>query len=219
LPETELADLWRQGQYHPYSEETLVDLLARCKQLVPRYCRINRLMRDIPAPNIVAGVKRSNLRQLVQERLAKEHLTCHCIRCREVRQAVVEPEELRLDILSYGSDVSDEFVLSYVTPDDKLAGFLRLSLPFERMTPPIGEIRGCALIREVHVYGPALQIDASSEGEAQHIGLGSRLIEEAANISERRGFGKLAVIAAVGTREYYRQRGFTLHETYMIRPL
>ena len=217
LPETELATLWQQGMYQPYSEETLVELLVRCKQLVPRYCRINRLMRDIPAPNIVAGIKRSNLRQVVQQRMAEEHRACRCIRCREVRRAEVLPDDLRLDTLAYAGDVSEEVFLSYVTPGDEIAGFLRLSLPLDGMTPPFVEIRGCAMIREVHVCGPALKIDAASEGEAQHMGLGSKLIEEAHRISRQRGFGSLAVIAAVGTREYYKQRGFELGETYMIR--
>jgi len=107
LPETELTAVWQQGMYQPYSEETLVQLLVRCKRLVPRYCRINRLMRDIPAPNIVAGVKRSNLRQIVQQRMAEEHPVCQCIRCREVRRAEVLPGDLRLDTLAYASDVSE----------------------------------------------------------------------------------------------------------------
>jgi len=217
LPETELALLWQQGLYQPYAQETLVELLVRCKRLVPRYCRINRLMRDIPAPNIVAGVKRSNLRQIVQRRMTEEHQACQCIRCREVRRAEVVPDDLSLDTIAYTSDVSEEFFLSYVTPHDKLAGFLRLSLPLDGVVPPIDEIRGCAMIREVHIYGPALKLDAGSEGEAQHMGLGSELIEEAGRLSRQRGFGSLAVIAAVGTREYYAQRGFVLGETYMIR--
>ncbi|MCX7681025.1 MAG: tRNA uridine(34) 5-carboxymethylaminomethyl modification radical SAM/GNAT enzyme Elp3, partial [Anaerolineae bacterium] len=83
LENTELYHCWQRGEYQPYDEDTLVTLLARCKSLVPPYCRINRLMRDIPAPNIVAGVRKSNLRQLVQERMAHEGLPCRCIRCRE----------------------------------------------------------------------------------------------------------------------------------------
>jgi elongator complex protein 3 len=219
LPATELHSLWESGSYHPYSEETLVQLLVQCKQIVPRYCRINRLMRDIPAPNIVSGVTKSNLRQIVQRRMHAQGFACRCIRCREIRRAEVDPNQVRLDILPYSSDIGDERFLSYVTPDDRLAGFLRLSLPSGQAESPIAEIRGAALIREVHVYGPALEIDARSAGEAQHMGLGSQLIEEASHIAHTAGFDQLAVIAAVGTREYYRKRGFRRRGSYMMRSL
>ncbi len=217
LPDTELFTCWQQGLYQPYAEGTMIDLLARCKVIIPRYCRVNRLMRDIPAPNIVDGITKSNLRQIVQRRMREQGLTCQCIRCREIRGDPVDPQTLRLDTLTYETHVSEEHFLSYVTPKGKLVGFLRLSLPLGEAEAPIEEIRGCAMIREVHIYGPALEIAAPSEGEAQHLGLGSRLIEEAKRISRQRSFDRLAVIAAVGTREYYRGRGFELGELYMIR--
>jgi elongator complex protein 3 len=216
LPDTELYEHWQRGEYQPYDEETLVSLLARCKTLIPPYCRVNRLMRDIPSPNIVAGVKRTNLRQIVQRRMAREGLTCRCIRCREVRGQEVDAESLRLESLSYETDVTREIFLSYVTPDDRLAGFLRLSLPSENEEPPIAELSGCAVIREVHVYGPALELGDRQEGIAQHAGLGTRLIEEARHIVHQEGFSRLAVIAAVGTRPYYRERGFEQGELYVV---
>jgi elongator complex protein 3 len=217
LPGTELHTLWQQGLYRPYSEDELVDLLIRCKLTIPCYCRVNRLMRDIPAPNIVAGVNKTNLRQVVHAAMRARGLACQCIRCREIRGAVADPETLRRETLVYQTDVGEEHFLSVVTPEDRLAGFLRLSLPGE--DPPIEEIRGCAMIREVHVYGPALELAESSAGEAQHAGLGSQLIEDAAAIARQRGFHRLAVIAAVGTREYYRQRGFERGELYMMRAI
>jgi len=215
LPDTELYTYWQQGRYQPYDEETLIDLLMRCKMIIPRYCRVNRLMRDFPAPNIVEGSTKSNLRQIVQRRMQERGLKCQCIRCREVRGERVVPQALRLETLVYETDVSEEHFLSYVTPEGRLAGFLRLSLPRTGAELPIEEIQGCAMIREVHVYGPALDIAAPSRGEAQHLGLGSKLIEEAKRISQQHGFHRLAVIAAVGTREYYRKRGFELGELYM----
>ena len=214
LPDTELHERWLRGEYQPYDEETLVELLAECKMLIPRYCRVNRLMRDIPAPNIVAGVKRSNLRQIVQRRMAQRGLACHCIRCREIRGREVEADTLRFDRLDYETDATRECFLSYVTPGDRLVGFLRLSLP--QAEPPIAELAGCAVIREVHVYGPALELGDRQRGTAQHIGLGSQLVEEARDIARQEGYGRLAVIAAVGTRPYYRERGFKLDQLYMI---
>jgi elongator complex protein 3 len=215
LPDTELYERWQQGEYEPYDEETLVRLLARCKLQVPPYCRINRLMRDIPAPNIVAGVKKSNLRQIVKRRMAQEGLVCRCIRCREVRGQTVDPATLRLERIIYETDATREHFLSYVTPDDRLAGFLRLSLPHPHVEPVIAELAGCAVIRKVHVYGPALALGARQEGIVQHTGLGTRLLDEARHVARQEGFKQLAVIAAVGTRPYYRERGFDLGHLYM----
>jgi elongator complex protein 3 len=214
LPDTELHERWLRGEYQPYDEETLVELLAECKTLIHRYCRVNRLMRDIPAPNIVAGVKRSNLRQIVQQHMARRGLACRCIRCREIRGREVEAGVLRLDRLDYETDATRECFLSYVTPGDRLVGFLRLSLP--QAEPPMTELAGCAVIREVHVYGPALELGDRQSGVAQHIGLGGQLIEEARDIARQGGYSRLAVIAAVGTRPYYREQGFELARLYMI---
>jgi len=216
LPDTELYEQWRQGAYQPYDEETLVGLLTRCKTLIPPYCRVNRLMRDIPAPNIVAGVKKSNLRQIVQRDMAQKGLVCRCIRCREVRGRAVDVDTLKLERLEYETDATRECFLSYVTPEDRLVGFLRLSLPWPRVEPPIAELTGCAVVRELHIYGPALELGARQEGTAQHTGLGTRLLDEARRIAHEEGFRRLAVIAAVGTRPYYRERGFERGELYMV---
>jgi elongator complex protein 3 len=214
LENTELYEHWQRGEYEPYDEETLVDLLAQCKPLIPPYCRVNRLMRDIPSPNIVEGVKKTNLRQIVQRQMKREGTVCRCIRCREVRGQEIDAESLILDRFEYETDATREQFLSYVTPDDRLVGFLRLSLP--HATPSIKELSGCAVIREVHVYGPALELGGRQKGTAQHAGLGTQLIEKAGQIAREEGFVRLAVIAAVGTRPYYRARGFEQGELYMI---
>ena len=214
LPDTELYEYWQWGEYEPYDEETLVALLARCKTLIPPYCRVNRVMRDIPAPNIVAGVTKSNLRQVVKRRMAQDGLACRCIRCHEVRGRAVDSDALRLERLDYETDCTRECFLSAVTPEGRLAGFLRLSLPWA--APPIAELSGCAVVREVHVYGPALELGARREGTAQHAGLGTHMLDEARRIARQEGFSRLAVIAAVGTRPYYRERGFERGELYMV---
>ncbi len=221
LEGTQLYELWRVGRYKPYDERTLIELLIACKQEVQPYCRINRLMRDIPAQYIVAGVKKSNLRQIVQREMGERGLRCRCIRCREVRGewSTLDRGEPRLETLRYETDATTEYFLQYLTPTGKLAGFLRLSLPYApRDEVPIPEIRTAAMIREVHVYGPAQAIGQHGEG-AQHRGLGTRLIEEAVAIAREAGFHEMAVIAAVGTRRYYRERGFTEGELYPIRKL
>lgn len=210
---TELYEHYQQGRYRPYTEEELTDLLVDCKRMVPEYCRLNRVMRDIPAPEIADGVTTSNLRQVVQKRLIDSGTPCRCIRCREVRGRPVAPEKLTIRVMPYLTDHSRELFISAVTPQDKLAGFLRLSLP--TAPAPIAEIDGQAVIRQVQVYGPSLAIDDESSGQAQHQGIGRRLIETARQHARDAGFRRLAVIAAAGTRQYYRKQGFELGSLYM----
>lgn len=225
---TELYRLWQGGHYRPYTDEELISLVADCKTTIPPYCRVNRVFRDIPADDIVAGSKRSNLRQLVHEHLTATGQRCGCIRCREVRAAAVAGDELRLVTHAYETDTTRELFLSYETGKGYLAGFLRLSLPASPAEPApetraiwqkLPEIAGAALIREVHVYGPALGIGADSAGEAQHLGLGRRLITEARAQARAAGFTRLAVISAIGTRRYYERLGFNRGQDYMVADL
>lgn len=226
LEGTELHTLWQAGQYAPYAEETLIELLIAAKQRIPLYARVNRLMRDIPAGYIVAGTTKSNLRQIVQQRMAERGLACRCIRCREVRETSnvkrQTPGEVgvRLEDVVYATDATEEHFLQFLiddVPTPRLAGFLRLSLPHAPRDPneiPLPEIRAAAMVREVHVYGPAQNLGGREDG-AQHRGLGTQLLEAAARLAREAGFRELAVIAAVGTREYYRERGFTEGELYL----
>ncbi|MCX7837906.1 MAG: tRNA uridine(34) 5-carboxymethylaminomethyl modification radical SAM/GNAT enzyme Elp3 [Anaerolineae bacterium] len=219
LEGTELYARWQNGEYQPYTEAELIELLIACKAMVPPYCRINRVVRDIPASYIVAGNTTSDLRLVVQREMRARGLACQCIRCREIRNEKITRAELRLDVLTYPTDVTTEHFLSFVTPRHRLAAFLRLSLPLPDAPCEdiLDEVRDCAMIREVHVYGRALEIGAESTGEAQHAGLGAELIEHATQIARANGFKRLAVIAAIGTREYYRRLGFELGELYMAK--
>jgi len=217
LANAELYEYWLRGEYQPYSDETLIDLIAACKTQVPLYCRINRVYRDIPAPNIVSGSKLSNMRQVVRQTMQARGQRCECIRCREMRGRMLEDGALKLDDLVYTTRASEEHFLSFNTMDGRLAGYARLSLPLEEIDLGIEEIRGAALIREVHVYGPALAIGDTAEGRAQHRGLGTRLLREAEQIAAERGYARMAVIASIGTREYYARRGYVREETYMVK--
>ncbi len=227
---TTLYDLWQAGHFRPYTDDELVALVADCKVTIPPYCRVNRVFRDIPADDIVAGSKRSNLRQLVQGHLSQGGRRCICIRCREIRDTRFGESDLALAGYDYDTDTTREHFLSYDTPDGRLAGFLRLSLPrigSDGSVPPevaevwtaMPEIAGTAMIREVHVYGPALSIGSDNAGEAQHSGLGRQLIEEAKQRARVAGFDRLAVISAIGTRRYYEVQGFERFDLYMVASL
>jgi elongator complex protein 3 len=227
IADTELYALWQAGEYVPYTLEELVELLVEVKPAIPPYMRINRLFRDIPAHHIQAGVKASNLRQVVHDELQRRGQHCGCIRCREIKRQIVTPAELELRVFPYDTDLTREFFLEFITRAESAqpglcAGFLRLSLP---LRPGAGsrafleEIAESAMIREVHVYGPALSIGQESVGQAQHVGLGRQLLDAAVQISRQAGFRRLSVIAATGTEAYYAERGFVRGELYMNQDL
>lgn len=224
---TELYNRYLAGDYRPYAEAELVELLADVKPTIPPYTRVNRLFRDIPAHHIQAGVKLSNLRQVVHNELERRGQRCGCIRCHEIRRREVTLAQLDLRVYSYITDLTQEHFLYFVTNDryaepGLIAGFLRLSLPLTPQSgsrPFLPEIAGHAMIREVHVYGPALSIGAESSGQPQHAGLGTRLLDAARQISRNAGHTHMSVIAATGTQAYYAARNFTRGDLYMTAPL
>lgn len=217
------ADLylnWQRGEYQPYTTEELVDLIADIKPTIPQYCRVNRVIRDIPSTNVVEGNKRTSLRQDVHQEMQRRGTRCKCIRCREVRGQEIKVDSVELQDLVYQAGFTEEHFLSYVTPDDKLIGFLRLSLPgVGAPDTGIQDLNQAAIIREVHVYGQSLQVGEKPRGAAQHTGMGTRLIHRAEQIARRQGYQRLAVISAVGTRRYYLRRGFERGDLYLVKQL
>lgn len=219
IESAELMRHYEAGEWRPYGEDELADLLEACLLEVPEYCRVTRMIRDIPGDDILVGNKVTNLREVVERRLAARGLRSRDIRAREVGRRSIEAEALLLDRQDYASSVGREIFLQFVDGERTIAGFCRLSLPAAPVA--IGEIAGSAMIREVHVYGAVAgwQPAAGGERPTQHRGLGRRLVEEAAAIAAAAGFRDLAVISAVGTRDYYRSLGFVDGELYQHRAL
>jgi len=220
LANAELYEYWQRGEFTPYTTQELIDLIVDIKPSIPRYCRVNRVIRDIPSTNVVEGNRRTSLRQDVHAEMKRRGTRCECVRCREVRGKTVDAGLLKLDDLVYPAGAAQEHFISYVTPDDRLAGFVRLSLP-GKDSPQTGmsDLDDAALIREVHVYGQSLAVGAEKEGAAQHAGLGTRLLEKAESVAKANGFKRMAVISAVGTRGYYLERGFERGEFYLTKTL
>jgi elongator complex protein 3 len=220
LQNADLYQYWLRGEFQPYTTEELIDLIADIKPTIPRYCRVNRVIRDIPSTNVVEGNKRTSLRQDVQEEMHRRGTRCQCIRCREVRKQAIDLQKLHLEDLVYPAQGAEEHFLSFVTPEDRLAGFLRLSLP-ARDPSSLGlpDLQGAAMIREVHVYGQSLSLGTDLAGAAQHAGLGTQLLQKAEELARQKGFQRLAVISAVGTRLYYQNRGFVRGELYLVKNL
>ena len=196
IESAELMQQYQSGEWRPYSHAELLELLVECFKLTPEYCRLTRVIRDIPGTDIVDGNKVTNFRQLVEREMERRGEACVDIRAREIRKKQVTSADLQLDCLSYSSSIGEELFLQVITNERDIAGFLRLSLPDPAGGSLLDELQGCAMIREVHVYGLTLGIGSALEGRAQHAGLGKRLIEEAARIAAAGGYERLAVISA-----------------------
>jgi elongator complex protein 3 len=219
---------YKQKKFRPYSKEKLIKLLLEIKKQIPYYVRIERIIRDIPSVDIVAGgVKTSNLREIVQKNLTKLSYKCKCIRCREVKENYDPKEKLYLFRQDYDASGSKEIFLSFENKNrTKLYALLRLRiLKYTEARPlyvlPI--LKNSAIIREIHTYGQMAQIqktyrDRVSIGLVQHRGLGKKLIKEAERTTKQEfNLKKIAVISGVGVRNYYRKLGYRLEDTYMIK--
>lgn len=210
---TPLYEMRNRGLYSEYSLEKAVRLLAQVKRDIPRYVRIQRIQRDIPAPLIDGGVKKSNLRELVRDEMEERGWRCNCIRCREVGHLGIPENEISLGAaeiheLQYTASGGTEYFISYDV-DDAIVGYLRLRLP-------MGEN---AYIRELKVFGRVVPVGEGSGSEWQHRGFGSKLVQRAEEIARQEGYDRMRVTSGVGAREYYRRFGYERDLSYMARPL
>ena len=234
---SELESWYRLGRYHPYHDEEMIDLLANIKNLIPKYVRISRLMRDIPSKFIVAGSNDLALRETTRRRMSELGMQCRCIRCREYghrlkdRWVIEQPYLTRMDYETWGGK---EIFLSYEDENDTLFGLLRL-----RITKPLrpSPDKGCwdeghplnpsplkgegrVRVRELHVFGPEVPLGEKQEQAAQHHGLGATMLQEAERIAkEEFHAAKLHVLSGVGARDYYRSLGYRLEGAYMVKEL
>ncbi|MDH5533647.1 MAG: tRNA uridine(34) 5-carboxymethylaminomethyl modification radical SAM/GNAT enzyme Elp3 [Candidatus Pacebacteria bacterium] len=215
IASAELMQYYNKGLWKPYSYDELLDVLSSSIKATPEYCRLTRVIRDIPSTDIVVGNKLTNFRQIAEDKLKKIGEESIDIRAREIRGETFKEEEVELKITDYKTSVSDEKFIQYIVKrhgKEKILAFLRLSLPSEEQF--IDELKGSAMIREIHVYGGVVNIGEQSGGKVQHLGLGTKLIEKAKQFSKEAGYKKLNVISAIGTKEYYRKKGFTDGDLY-----
>ena len=211
----ELMRYYEDGSWRPYSGEELLGVLTKTLLSVPRYCRVTRVIRDIPGDDIVTGNKVTNFREVAERELKERGTGSKDIRAREIRREPVDPERLELRTTEYETSIGEEIFFEFVTPEDRIVGFCRLALPGGGPAPEgMPELESAALLREVHVYGVVTEIGRQETGRSQHLGLGRRLVEAAARRAGEEGYTNLAVISAIGTRDYYRGLGFTDGELY-----
>ena len=213
---TELEKWYKEKRYQPYTVKTMVGLLVDIKSIVPKYVRISRVLRDIPAKFITAGCKDS-LRGTVKQRMQQKGTECKCIRCREYGHRAREGREIgepRLVRLDYGAAGGKEIFLSFEDENETLFAILRM-----RIQPENGG--NSALIRELHVYGPEVPLAGQNAEAAQHKGLGKALLREAERIAAGEfGAKQMTILSGVGAREYYRTEfGYQSRGDYMVRDL
>ncbi|MCL4538340.1 MAG: tRNA uridine(34) 5-carboxymethylaminomethyl modification radical SAM/GNAT enzyme Elp3, partial [Bacteroidetes bacterium] len=224
---TALYQQFKLGRYRPYDLETVVRLLSQFKKRVPTWVRIMRIQREIPKEEIAEGACSGNLRQIVLNAMESRGEKCRCIRCREIGHKPYDERNISADLtlkrVDYDASGGHEVFLSFEDETtDTLHGFLRLRIPsgLEHREELAG--RHASLVRELHVYGQVVPIGAPTgrNNQSQHRGLGTRLLAEAERISlEEFSRRRIVVISAVGTREYYRKRGYRNDGPYVSKSL
>ena len=220
---SEIYDMWQEGIYSPYTDEEAVDLIVEIKKILPKWVRTMRIQRDIPSTLIEAGVQKSNLGELVYNKLDENHTNCQCIRCREIGHKKTNEnytlDDFRLFKESYNACGGEETFISIEDKNEEsIAGFLRFRIPSQNTFRP--EITDkTALIRELHVYGNMIQIGNKNPSIGQHTGFGEKLLMEAENLAIDNNKDEIAIISGIGTRNYYRKFGYERKGPYMAKKL
>ncbi len=222
LEGTKLHDEMEAGEYEPLEEEAMYERLEQIMPALPPYVRVKRIMRDIPSTEIDDGASRTNARQLLNQRMEKKGLETREIRSREAGHVKMKdgetPDSVELVERTYDASQGTEHFLSVEdTEKDIILGYLRLRFPEN------GSLRDeitadTAIVRQLQVVGPAVPI-GDDKNQIQHSGYGRQLMERAEELARENGFEKLAVISAVGTREYYGKLGYERDGPYMSKEL
>lgn len=211
VPFTDIWQWYHDGTYKPYQQEVLQDLLLKMKSLMFPWIRLNRIVRDIPSDYVPNADYKSDMRNTLTEMLHTDGLRCRCIRCREIKQHDVDLSHSRMVVRYYQASDGDEYFISIETDTDQLLGFVRLRITDNVATHVFPELRGCALVRELHVYGQLQCVGESHRSTstgAQHRGIGKQLMMRAESIARSHGRSRVAVIAGEGTKGYYEKLGY-----------
>jgi len=220
---SQLAEWYKTGKYRPYALKEIIEtVVAFKKQHVPPWVRIGRLTRDITTTMMDAQLFPPNLRELIQAEMERRHIQCQCVRCREI-QLEKPSYPISTRTIKYDSAGGKEFFIEKIDAEKKCLGFIRLRLPSSlfniKNKPLFFALRDSAIIRELHVYGKAMEIGENDTKSTQHKGWGEQLLQQAEEIAEKKGVKKLAIISGIGVRDYYRKRGYKLKNTYMVKNL
>lgn len=219
-PWTEIEKWYKEGSYVPYDEQKMKDMLMDTLSMMFPFIRLERVIRDIPEIymyNENIGSDNTNMRQELDAAMKSEDRFCMDIRNREVKDKHWNGEYV-IVIRKYVASEGDEYFISAESEDMKtLYGFVRLRLDSGR-GKITDELNGCALIREVHVYGDLTRVGGEGE-HVQHRGVGRALMARAESLAVEKKYVKAAVIAAEGNKRYYEKLGYVEGKYYMIKKL
>jgi len=210
LKGTKIYDIWKKGEYKPLTTKKAVELLVEFKKYIPEYTRIMRVQRDIPTFMTEAGVDKTNLRQYTHKLMEEKGIKCRCIRCREIKDQKIK--KIIIKKIKYKASEGQEYFIS-AESENKIVGFCRLRFPSQSLRKEITE--NSALIRELHVFGPAAGL--GEKGRVQHKGVGKMLLREAVTISKKNKKEKVVVISGVGVRDYYKRLEYQRDGPYLSR--
>lgn len=222
-PNSELTKIWERWEFEPYDDELLIPLMAELQSYLPEYVRLNRMYRDIPAHEILAGSKTANLRQVTEIAMRSRGLTRHDISAREVRAKSNSPDNAILETTFYEASDGHEYFIQMIDPSDRtIFGLLRLRIPSQYFSGErhfLEVLEHSALVREIHVFGDQIPVGFSGDHSGQHQWFGKKMLAEAEKIIREQypNIVKIAVISGVGVREYYRKRGYHLEDEYMVK--
>jgi elongator complex protein 3 len=225
LRSAEIYRWWKRGQYKPYTVEEATNLLVEIKRRLPPWIRVMRIQRDIPAKLIVAGVKKGNLRQIVQRELDRRGLKCRCIRCREVGHRMLDGftphfEDLRIITQKYdATEGNEQFISVEDEKNDVIIGYLRLRFPSSQAHRPEVKAQETAIVRELHVYGPLVPLELHNDHAWQHRGYGTLLLQTAERASLTNGRRRVLITSAIGVRQYFEKLGYHQSGPYMEKVL
>lgn len=215
---TELYEKYAKGEFDAYDAEKAAKVIAKMYEHIPPYVRVMRIQRDIPATLVSGGVKKSNLREMVEKIIREDNIPLREIRAREIGFSHKKflKEDFEMVERTYEASKGKELFISFENQDQTcIAGFVRLRIPGKSHRKEITQRTG--LIRELHVYGQEVGIEDAGKAW-QHKGFGKQLIERAEEIAkETFDCNKMVVISGVGVREYYKKRGYGLEGPYMAK--
>jgi elongator complex protein 3 len=213
-PGTALYHQWKQGKFTPLTADQAAQRIVKMKEFIPRYCRVQRIQRDVPTKMWASGVEFTNLRQYIHE---KYKPTCNCIRCREPMGKTMDENSIKITATDYKASKGQEFFISIDdTKNDIILGFCRLRFPSKVLRREITQ--DSSLIRELHVYGTATAIgEEGAANAAQHRGFGKQLMRQAEQIAIQHNKNKMVVISGIGVKEYYKKLGYNKQGPYMVK--
>lgn len=212
---TKIKDWFDDKTYIPYDEDKLFQVILNYKIKCKPWIRNSRIIRDFIKDEVIGGYTMTHMRDTLLKKMAMMELQCKCIRCMELKTDKIESYYYTTNVYKASNGI--EHFLCYKNQNHKIIGYLRLRFP-GKITEQLDILKGCALIRELHIMGRVVSIDSSSkDNSGQHIGFGKKLMHQAECLTILKGVSKIAIIASTGTRNYYKKLGYKLEETYMTK--